>query len=298
MHFSGHKAARLLVVASLGAAALLAQKPGQPQSFEEIAQSGSEISIFEVNDLEDTLKKNPQDLAARAKLLGYYYYQWLPIGEQEARAARRRHILWVIQNRPESPVAGLYEMGLDREGSALSDPATFDAVAKAWRAQMEARGQDASVLGNAAKFFQLNDRELAETALLKARRLEPDNPEWDWRLGYLYGLAVLGVDALAFNGQPASIDPVARDGPFGARARKALENADRALVAAVGGNVVYRWGTMLAPGDQARADVIEQAETMFRRALTLEPHNPTWVKMVQQMEAMRVRPMGPRPAGP
>src|SRR3954447_22041962 len=73
------------------------------QSPEQLVQQGANLSMAAAQELEAQLEKNPEDLSARAKLLGYYWYEWMKPGEAVAKASRRRHILWLIEHHPESP---------------------------------------------------------------------------------------------------------------------------------------------------------------------------------------------------
>ena len=43
-------------------------------------------------------------------------------------------------------------------------------------------------------FFLLNDSQRAEKLLLQGQKLEPNNPDWDMRLGHLYALRSMGAD--------------------------------------------------------------------------------------------------------
>src|SRR5437899_13097760 len=79
---------------------------------EQMVQQGANLSRGAAQELEAQLEKNPEDLTARAKLLGYYWYQWMQPGEAAAKAARPRHVLWLIQHHPESPVTGLEEAAI------------------------------------------------------------------------------------------------------------------------------------------------------------------------------------------
>src|SRR2546428_5741649 len=64
-----------------------------------LAREGQGLSAQQVNELEDRLKASPDDLPARARLLGYYFATAIRVAGQEAtRAARRRHILWLIEH--------------------------------------------------------------------------------------------------------------------------------------------------------------------------------------------------------
>ena len=51
---------------------------------EQLVQQGAKLGTAAAQDLETQLEKNPEDLSARAKLLGFYYYQWMKPGEEAA----------------------------------------------------------------------------------------------------------------------------------------------------------------------------------------------------------------------
>src|SRR5215210_116151 len=81
---------------------------------EQLVQQGAKLNRVAAQGLEAAVEKNPNDLAARAQLIGYYYYQWMQPGEAAAKAARRRHILWLIENQPEAQLTGVSEAVLDQ----------------------------------------------------------------------------------------------------------------------------------------------------------------------------------------
>ena len=262
-------------------------------SLEQHVQLGGSMTPAAAGQIEAQLEKNPHDILARAKLLGYYYYQWMQVGERDAKAARQRHIIWTIQHQSDSPLAGLYEATIDPRGHSLADAEGYDKARQLWLERMESKPPSAPALGNAAKFFQLFDKELAEKALQRALEIDPRNGEWHWRLGYLYAIGILGIDGLAFNGQPTSVDPVARDGPFAAKARRELETSSDPVMIAVAGNVLSQYGTMLAPSEKARVGHLVEAEKLFRRAQVLDPNNPTWKQMLQRAQALKAQMTAP-----
>ncbi|MGH9658699.1 MAG: hypothetical protein ACRD96_09155 [Bryobacteraceae bacterium] len=264
----------------------------QGQSVEQLVQKGAGLTPGAASQLEQQLEKSPFDIAARAQLIGYYYYQWMEVGEARAIPARRRLILWTIRNQPDSPLISLWEATLEPRGHQLADREGFDEARRIFLAHIESKPAPA-VLGNAGNFFKLFDKELAERAYRRALALDPANGEWQWRLGYLYGLGVLGIDGLAFNGQPTSVDAVARDGPFAAKARKELHESASPMTMAVAANVISRYGTMLGATDRARVEHLNEAEKLIRRAAELEPANPSWKQMLQQTIAWRAQMLGP-----
>ena len=88
-------------------------------------EQGANLGAAAAQELEAQLEKAPEDLAARTKLLGYYYYAWMQPGEEAAKAARRKHILWLIEHHPDSPVLGLAEVPIEDRGNSLADPEDY-----------------------------------------------------------------------------------------------------------------------------------------------------------------------------
>ena len=279
---------RHAVLLLLAARLLSAQaRPLAVMTPEQIVQQGASISQSAAQALEAQLETNPEDLTARAKLLGYYWYQWMRPGEAVSKAARRRHILWLIEHHPDSPVAGVEEASLTEFGNALVDPEGYQQARKLWLSLMEANKGNAALLGNVARFFQMTDKSLAETALLQARAAQPQNSEWDWRLGYLYAMGILGVDALGVHGQPTSVDPFAARGPFAAKSRKALSESKSGTMLVVAASLLSQYGVMLAPSERGKLESLDDAIQLVQQAKAAEPTNPSWPQYLMQLQAYR-----------
>lgn len=264
-----------------------------PPSPEQLVKDGAVLSPAAADRLEAQLQENAEDLPARTKLLGYYFYQWMRPGEAASKAARRRHILWIVQNRPGDQIAGLNEVVIFPTGDSLADPDGYRQARELWLSQMEARKGNAPLLGNLSKFFQLSDKDLAESALKRAQEADSSNGEWGWRLGYLYAMGILGVDAVGLNAQPTSVDPYARDGPFAIKARKELAASRDPLMLAVAGSMLSRYGTMLAPSEKVKLDYLEESERLVERAQLLEPANPNWTQFLLQLKAWKQQILAP-----
>jgi len=262
---------------------------------EQLMEQGSNLGPAAAQELEAQIEKNPEDLAARTKLIGYYYYQWMQPGEEAAKAARRKHILWLIEHHPDSPILNLAEVPIEETGNSLADPEGYKQARQLWLSQMEARKTDAAMLGNLAKFFQMTDKYLAESALLQAKAVQPHNAQWDWQLGYLYGMGILGVDAMGLNGQPTSVDPVAASGPFALKARKALTESRSGTMLAIAAQILWRYGTMLASTGMGKVDWLDQSAKLIQQAKLAEPNNPAWTQLLSQIEASRQQAVLPAP---
>jgi hypothetical protein len=262
---------------------------------EQLMEQGSNLGPAAAQELEAQIEKNPEDLTARTKLIGYYYYQWMQPGEEAAKAARRKHILWLIEHHPDSPILNLAEVPIEEIGNSLADPEGYKQARQLWLSQMEARKTDAAMLGNLAKFFQMTDKYLAESALLQAKAVQPHNAQWDWQLGYLYGMGILGVDAMGLNGQPTSVDPIAATGPFAAKSRKALAESRSGTMLAVAAQILWRYGTMLAPTGIGKLDWLDESAKLIQQAKLAEPNNAAWTQLLSQIEASRQQAVLPAP---
>lgn len=141
------------------------------------AMKGDKMDAAQVTELEASLEAKPDDLASRTKLLGYYFIE----GRKEPEK-RLKHILWVIKNHASSDLAALPYCHMD----GTSDPADYVEAKKLWLEQTDDHPDDAKILGNAAAFFLLSDKDLAEDFLKRAQKAEPENTKWPDNLGHLY----------------------------------------------------------------------------------------------------------------
>ncbi len=150
---------------------------------------GSDLASEEADELEVAVDSNPNDLASRIKLLGYYARR--QYSDKAAAQQRIKHIIWIVDNLPECPTAGDLA-ALVVEGPKSSG--NYEEVKSHWLKQID---QDRPVvLGNAAHFFIHSDIETSESLLLRAQALDPENPHWSERLSHLYHLWKKPVERL------------------------------------------------------------------------------------------------------
>jgi len=152
---------------------------------DSLAMSGSKLTAEEVESLEKQIEKNQSDITSRTKLLGYYFRKQFQ--EQSSREAKRKHVLWLILNSPESEVLATPYGQLD----AFLDKEAYSQGKQAWIDQVKRKPANLNVLENSANFFLLHDRELAVESLQTARSLDMDNPKWPTKLGHLYSLDMI-----------------------------------------------------------------------------------------------------------
>jgi tetratricopeptide (TPR) repeat protein len=148
------------------------------------AIAGRKLSAEAARELEAQVQSSPDDVEARSKLLGYYFLR--AHTSEEARAARQQHILWLIRNRPETPILETPFAGLD----PILESSAYEEGKKAWLEQVERDPKNAAILGRAALYLLLHDPALAEGLYKRAEAAEPANPKWPERLGELYALGL------------------------------------------------------------------------------------------------------------
>ena len=158
--------------------------PAWSQDLSEEATNGRSLSAAKAAALERRLLDNPQDLAARAQLVGYYH---------ASRGAHPRrhteHVLWFIRNVPESEV-------LDNWSARITPRFDTDGYLEAkrtWRHLVQEEPDNVAILRHAAGFHASNEAAFAAGLLRRAESLEPSNPEWarelaelEWREARLF----------------------------------------------------------------------------------------------------------------
>ncbi len=171
----------------------------------KLIKEGTKLNEEEVEQLQKTLETNPENLATRSKLLSYYFENRMQSDLQ--RNAYQKHLMWIIQNRPEAEVLGKRIAQVSSRDSSF-----YNEVKELWLNQIKIHHNNAIVLDNAAELFlragmevnidTLNKRvsiltnydkpylypdlDLGEELLKKAQILQPDKSKWPEKLARLY----------------------------------------------------------------------------------------------------------------
>jgi tetratricopeptide (TPR) repeat protein len=158
---------------------------------------GTKLANEEVRRYEDQLPHSGHMLAVRILLLGYYF---LRQRDSDARASRYKHVLWLIRHAPESKTAGSPFVFL----AHTQDTECYEKAEQIWLEHLLSDPDNTTLLGNAARFFELHSPQRAEELLTKAASLEPSNPDWRDRLGHHFSLqAMAGSSARRENAKRA-----------------------------------------------------------------------------------------------
>jgi tetratricopeptide (TPR) repeat protein len=254
-----------------------------------LASEGRRLSAQQVKELEGRLTNTPDDLPARARLLGYYFATAIRVAGPEAtRAARRRHILWVIEHHPENDITMLSEFTIDPAGHSLADAEGYGQARTLWLGQIDRRKGDVRVLLHAARFFQLSDKALALTCLKQALQLAPSDPEIASRLGYAYAISALGITMINNNGLPMSADPTEASGEAAKTAINDLRASSHPVVVAVAGSILSQYGTMASAYTRGAINQDALTEELLLRAAALDPNDPGPAGALGQFYSLRM----------
>lgn len=158
--------------------------PGLVQDLGEEARKGRQLSARQAEDLERQLAENPQRLAARAQLLGYYF------GKRRIDSGRHtEHVLWFINNAPEAEVLA----GPSGRIAPMFDPGGYLEAKRAWARLVREEPDNVTILRHAAGSHAGSEAAPAAGLLRQAEAVEPSNPEWarelarlEWREARLF----------------------------------------------------------------------------------------------------------------
>jgi beta-lactamase regulating signal transducer with metallopeptidase domain len=237
-------------------------------------QAAVSMTPDQVEAMEARATAAPTDIEATSALLTFYQRR----GQREfgwnAMIERRRpHLIRLVQHHPETAA---------RRIIPSHDPEGYAQVRALWMAHVSRADASTAVLANAASFFSVSEKPLAEELLLRAQKLDADGPQprrrdgvyhpsWAERLGELYALAIVGSNDALEGNVVRGVDPDAARGPFAAHARSALETTDNPTILTAAGRVLTSSTLNI---DQAQAlgfDVAALGRAYLERAFALDP---------------------------
>ncbi len=229
---------------------------------EALVEEVKKLEPSEIDALEASLKRRPDDLETFEKLRVFYLISGHTVfGWNELIERRRPHILWVIDNRPD------HELAMWRV-SPTADPITYAEGKKRWLAQAAKPDAREKALSNAAFFLEEGDPELAVRTLMRIK----DPGSRARRLGALLGAIVRGPTSPR-DGSPLA--PLDSD-PYPREVRRTLEESqDATLLAAAG------WQLATAYRDEARRDL---GRRLLARAVQIDPQQQAAARMLAGIE--------------
>lgn len=243
------------------------------------------MTSAEADRLENGLKKNPNDEAARLKLLGYYAGAPETTPIDVVRSRRNDHILWLVQKNPKSGLfqyaTGVWKIFV--KGDELADSAAFDRAKALWQAQIKAHPRDAQIKINAASFLELGDPETAASLLNEVKNTRA--------LGSLYAYVLLGIVSQDYKtGDPQVADDSMRVSDYANRILAQLRSSnDPSLIGGAGFWLAVQGGMLYADG-KTSWDYTPVANELLSKARLLEPNNLDWYVVSTTLPSRGERP--------
>jgi beta-lactamase regulating signal transducer with metallopeptidase domain len=220
------------------------------------------------------------DLSVAQSLLTFYMDRGQALmGWNEMVAARRPLLLTLIERHPQS---GATRWPLEPR----FDPIGWAAAKDLWLAHVAKPDVTATVLGNAATFFQRAEPERAEQLLLRAITLDPTGPQprvsggmynqsWVTRLGNLYASVIIGTTVDNDNTRVIEVSRDVASSTLATHARQTLEQStDARLLAAAGVAFLAEATSAEGPDDLSQSvgfDVVALGRGYLQRAVTIDP---------------------------
>jgi hypothetical protein len=253
---------------------------------QDLYDAAREMTREQAAGAEARLRANPEDLDTLRSLLMFYDVSGQRVlGWNEMIAARRPHVLWLIEHHPD------LDMAVSRAVSPKIDPIGYAKAKQLWTTYLTQPAVTPKVLGHAARFFAVADKPVAEQILLRLRREDPDGPTphvvgdiyyppWVSQLGSLYGRALVGSDDDTLGNVVKSVSLTEAHGPFAASVRKTLdETTDARRLSEAGWYLVSS-----ASNAHVDFDVRALGAGYLRRALALDPADALTQNRVRWLE--------------
>jgi hypothetical protein len=217
--------------------------------------SAPPLSPEDVARLESQVHLTPNDIDSRVALLRFYTDSApIPPNDHPAhRAARFRHILYMVEHHPELPASAAAAAYVYRSAGPYANMPDHEAVRSRWLSAAATHPGNTAVTINAAKFLAIENPGDAEDVLRQAVAAYPKNREAAAHLGFFYANEIFFADERA------------------ARARAALERSSNAVVLAAAGTALPNLAMRASGGRPVDPKVFELASRLLSRARALAP---------------------------
>jgi hypothetical protein len=218
---------------------------------------------------ESKLAGKPDDLIGRTRLIAFYTLSD-KADVVEATTGRRKHLLWLAQEKPEAAIyeGRPYATLIHVAGGRLPDPEGFAQVREVWLKHLSSNPSE-KIKRAAATFLELGDRETAYRLIR-----EVGDPRWR---GTHVAQTLLGVTARNFqSGEPLAADPSVRATPLVRQIATELQESKEPQFIGEAGFVLARDGGILWNRGYKQWDYSALAKDLLARAQQLEPATMNW----------------------
>jgi thiol-disulfide isomerase/thioredoxin len=227
--------------------------------------------------LEAESDAQPDDVSLLVRLMRYYFQQ----GAQSAdrmKPLRRKHIVWMIEHRPDHVVLSESAGTIDRSGNPLADADAYAAADAAWRKELAGGQALADTFANAAAFYKVADPSFARKLVEDGLKSYPGNNRIAGVKGALLAYSILGVKLLDPYGRASSFDDALAKSSEAARARNELQDTtDPNLLGGAAAALSQQSYPLSSRNLTAKLKEVEDLTAhLYQRAIELDPNNARW----------------------
>jgi thiol-disulfide isomerase/thioredoxin/tetratricopeptide (TPR) repeat protein len=232
------------------------------------------MTADETARLEAILAAKPDDPSARMRLLSLYMLEGQTQAER-VKPLRRKHILWMVENRPADQLLRMQFGALDESGHALADKEGYALAAAAWKKHLAGDPPPAGVYANAIHFFRFSDPAYAHKLAADGLARHPQDPEIGTEAGEMLAWTIVGVRGLDRMSRPLPIDDALARSDAAQVARRELETTSNPEILARAGTILASQSARLTLRDRRDgAEALALAMRYVERAQKLAPSNP------------------------
>lgn len=230
--------------------------------------------------LESAVAQQPDDEAARVKLIGYYSHRPAGVAAEEIRQRRAAHILWLIEKHPESSLFDYATPAwrIFARGGEWPDEAAFERAEALWLSHLEKNPAGERLKLHAAAFLQLGDPARAAELYRQGKQIRG--------VGTTYANYLLGVTALdPITGDPAAVDETQRASELGQRMAAELRASKETELVGGAGSTLAVMGGMLYSEGKTNWDYSGLAGELLVRAAHQDGENLEWAVVSPKLPA-------------
>ncbi|MDQ1472149.1 MAG: periplasmic protein TonB [Bryobacterales bacterium] len=184
--------ARCLLIALPFATSILAWQEPRARA---VISSQPLPSPEQISLLEQEIARTPDNIQARVRALEAYAAA-APLARDDYRAARLRHIQFLIQANPARDLVSTSIAWVGSNGTPYANADDHASVRSLWLAQVSDHFDDTSVILNALRFLAVEDKQQAEDLFIRAMAERPSEVEIASHLGFFYAAGLAGADTL------------------------------------------------------------------------------------------------------
>jgi tetratricopeptide (TPR) repeat protein len=227
----------------------------------------------DIDRLEARLETNADDLMARAQLLRLAATS-VSIPAERAKALRRKHLLWLIEHKPDALVLSEYIANVDK----AADAETWAEADRLWRTRTAGSTAAEEVLVNAIHFYRFGDAAQARTLAAEGLAAHPGSAKLAGARGGLLAVSILGMKQADRFGAATSFDESRAKSDEAALDRRELEAAKDPNLAGGAAETLSRQTSplFLQKRTALLAEIEALTERLFQRATELDPQDKRW----------------------